>query len=403
MSTKHNTPLRTLSLFSGAGGMDVGLEAAGFENVLALELDRLAQHALRLNRPRWQVPRDGDVLSAAKTITPADLGLAVGELDLVNGGPPCQPFSNAAQWTTSGRRGMEDVRAGTVHALLDVTASFLPRAVLLENVPGFVSGPNSALPEIERRLQAIRRTTGHEYVVHYRVLNAADYGVAQNRKRVIVLMLRDGGEFEWPEPTHADTPLRSWDVLADVEESEPPELRGKWAGLLASIPPGHNYQWLTSEGGGPELFGYRTKYWNFLLKLDPARPSWTLAASPGPSTGPFHWDNRPLSSREMMRLQSFPDGWLLPGDQRAQTKLVGNATPALLAELLGRKLRKHLTGIAPADGPMLLRPRLHSAPPRSVVATLPDQYASLIGAKDRHAGAGQGPAPRVKLDSAGPA
>ena len=112
-------------------------------------------------------------------------------------------------------------------------------------------------------------------------------------------------------PAHRTT----WDALADIEPNpgEDLALRGKWGDLLASIPEGNNYLWHTDRGGGKPLFGWRRRYWSFLLKLAKSRPSWTIQAQPGPAIGPFHWANRRLSMRELCRLQTFPDDVFIVG------------------------------------------------------------------------------------------
>ncbi|PPL19589.1 hypothetical protein GY24_05220 [Microterricola pindariensis] len=382
-----------LSLFSGAGGMDIGLEEAGFANVGCIEIDRAARDTLLKNRPDWRMLGDGDIISVSKTLTPSELGLEVGELDLLAGGPPCQPFSAAAQWAGSGRRGMRDPRARTVDATMELVRTFLPKAILMENVLGFVRGKGAAIEYLETELALIGNEHGVTYTVHWKLLNAADYGVPQNRRRVIIVALRDGAPWEWPTPTHVGRPVRAWDVLSNIPPHDRPEPTGKWAELLPSIPEGHNYQWLTSRGGGDEIFGYRTKYWNFLLKLAKDQPSWTLAASPGPSTGPFHWENRPLSVREQLRLQSFPDDWQLTGDHRTQTKQAGNATPALLAEVIGRQIALTLGEKLHLPAPRLLVERgRRQAPPSAPVWPLPSRFTSMRGPKDAHAGEGRGPA-----------
>ncbi|WP_299091575.1 DNA cytosine methyltransferase [uncultured Microbacterium sp.] len=400
MSNEVSAPLRAISVFSGAGGMDLGLECAGFNTLLCLELDENARETLRTNRPNWLVPDDGDVVTASRRFRPRDLGIERGDLDLLNGGPPCQPFSSAAQWAATGRMGMADVRADTVHGVLDLIDAFLPRAVLLENVQGFVVGKNAALPEIEERLRKINAQEGTSYRVEWRILNAAHYGVPQNRRRAIILILRDGEPLNWPVPEYLVDTITAWDAIGELVVDDAPRPTGKWTALLPSIPEGRNYQWLTNEGGGPELFGYRTKFWNFLLKLDRSKPSWTLPASPGPSTGPFHWDNRPLSSTEALRLQSFPLEWKLTGDHRQRVKLAGNATPPLLIELLGRALATHLGSSGFDAPPTLLIPR--SRAEKSVIhqAPLPAAYVDMIGAKARHAGEGAGPAPRGQKGAA---
>jgi DNA (cytosine-5)-methyltransferase 1 len=398
--TQNSSPT-ALSLFSGAGGMDLGLEAAGFDHVGVVEIDGTAASTLKHNRPGWEHLAGGDVLTAARTLTPKSLGMEQGDLDLLAGGPPCQPFSLAAQWAATGRRGMEDPRAETVHATMKLIRTFLPKAVLMENVLGFVQGRNSAIDFLESEFAAISNDTGHTYRLEWRLVNAADYGVPQNRRRVIVIAIRDDLSLDWPKAMHASNPVSAWDAIGELEDKSAPRSAGKWGGLLQSIPAGTNYQWLTSRGGGEEVFGYRTRYWNFLLKLSPTEPSWTLSASPGPATGPFHWDNRHLTVREQLRLQSFPDEWELLGDARQQVKQAGNATPALLAEVLGSSILRAL-GREPSSALRLAIKPARSEPPRlAKPAPVHQKYRYLVGSKAAHAGTGKGPAPRVFTEPVG--
>jgi DNA (cytosine-5)-methyltransferase 1 len=206
---------------------------------------------------------------------------------------------------------------------------------------------------------------------------------------------RDGRSFQLPARTHASHPVTAWDALHDYRELNPPEPTGSWTELLASIPEGGNYQWLTARGGGEELFGWRTRYWSFLLKLAKDRPSWTLPASAGPNTGPFHWDNRPLSVRERMRLQSFPDDWHLDGTLREQYRLVGNATPPLLAEVLGAAIGVEL-GLYAEYSVKLLKPQVASVPAPKQPRPVPRSLRGAVGPKDAHPGVGLGPAPRTQ-------
>ena len=369
--------------------MDIGFERAGFDHRGFLEFDDQIAETLRYNRPGWQSLFDGDVLTAAKLMHPSDLGLAPGELSLLIGGPPCQPFSSAGQWSELGRRGMLDERANTVHALLDLVEKLQPRAVMLENVAGFVTGRNSALPVIQSRLETFRARRLAEYSIHWKVIDAADFGVPQHRRRVIVILMRDHLPWSFPEPQIEHR--NAWDAIGQMDEKYPPPLKGKWADFLPSIPEGKNYQWLTSAGGGPEVFGYRTKYWHFLLKLSKNAPSWTLAATPGPSTGPFHWKNRPLSVSEAARIQSFPSEWKFVGTPRLQMKQIGNATPPLLAESLAIHLHKALDNSYSPPAPSLILPKLRDIPDPDPVQPLPKRYASAIGPKAAHAGVGLGP------------
>jgi DNA (cytosine-5)-methyltransferase 1 len=396
-----------LSVFSGAGGLDLGLEKAGLKTVGCLEIEALARETIQHNRPDWQLLDPSDVNIAAAELQPRDLGLRKRELDLIAGGPPCQPFSKAAQWQPTARQGMRDSRAQAVYGLIDLVATFLPKAILLENVAGFLKGPASARDAIEDGLKGINALHGTYYRLETAVLDAAEFGVPQHRHRAIAVARRDGKSFVFPVPTHPDKPVSTWDALADlppVDWSPPP---GLWTELLPSIPEGSNYLYLTSKGGGPELFGWRSRYWSFLLKLARDRPSWTLPASPGPYTGPFHWENRPLTVRERLRLQGFPDDWQLRGSHAHQVKMSGNATPPPLGEAIGRELIRQLKlGDAVERESILLRPpvlitaRRSDCPVASAPVPVPEHFLYLAGPKPAHPGTGLGPAPRSAIPPA---
>lgn len=288
-----STP-KALSAFSGLGGLDLGLEAAGFEVLGCIEQDEVARRSLKLNRDDWRIIDPPDITAVAEVLRPSDLGLKPEELTLLCGAPPCQPYSKAAMWAHNAWAGFDDDRAKPLLSYLKLVETFLPRAVLMENVPGFVTGPRSVAQVVAEEFESINERTGSNYLVSSTVLDAADFGVPQRRRRAIVVAIRDGTDMAWPEPTHADDPVRAWDALHDLGDEDVPSPVGKWAELLPSIPEGSNYLWHTSRGGGLPIFGYRTRYWSFLLKLAKDQPSWTLPAQPGPSVGPFHWDNRPL-------------------------------------------------------------------------------------------------------------
>ena len=112
-------------------------------------------------------------------------------------------------------------------------------------------------------------------------------------------------------------------------------LTGRWAELLPSIPEGRNYLHHTERGDGVRLFGWRRRYWSFLLKLSKRLPSWTITAQPGPAIGPFHWKSRRLSPLELCRLQTFPAGYEIDGDLRTIQLQLGNAVPSALAKTPG--------------------------------------------------------------------
>jgi DNA (cytosine-5)-methyltransferase 1 len=401
MATAKRT---AISLYTGAGGLDLGFEAAGFETAVAVEMDAEAVETLRKNR-NWPVlDRDIHSITSQELLRAAHLGDA--EADVLIGGPPCQPFSKAGYWASGDSLRLDDPRAGTLAAYLRVLRDALPRAFLLENVPGLVyRGKSEGLELIERTIRRINRERGTSYRICVAQLNAADYGVPQLRQRVFVIGDREGQEFRFPAPTHQPTPengaewlsdlpsyTTSWDALGDLEDDDDPELwpTGKWAALLPSIPEGENYLWHTSRGRGLELFGWRRRFWSFLLKLAKARPSWTVQAQPGPSIGPFHWKSRRLSARELCRLQTVPDGYEIVGDLRAAQRQLGNAVPSALAEVLARAIRAQLFGDK-SDTAATLIPELRRPIPEPVEPQpVPEKYHSLIGSHEPHPGNGKG-------------
>jgi DNA (cytosine-5)-methyltransferase 1 len=169
------------------------------------------------------------------------------------------------------------------------------------------------------------------------------------------------------------------------------DLSGAWADLLPSIPEGNNYLWHTSRGGGLPLFGWRRRFWSFLLKLAKNQPSWTIQAQPGPAIGPFHWNNRRLSTRELARLQTFPDDVMITGNRHAVQKQLGNAVPSLLAEVVAREIRAQLLAMKPSRGALkLLPPDRSPAPPPEPVARVPKKFHKLIGEHEAHPGTGKG-------------
>ena len=391
-----NGHLLCLSAFTGIGGLDLGLEHAGFSIIRGIENDAAARRSLALNRPQLRYLKPHHINEVAIDLRPGDLGIAEGELALLAAGPPCQPFSKAAQWSRTGARGLGDNRADTLHGLLALIERLLPHAILLENVPGFVRGGRSALPILKERLAAVNCRHGTCYKLAWRIIDAAEFGVPQRRRRAIVIVLRSGADPAWPVATHHDCPVRAWDALHDVRPATPPAPSGRFAGLLPSIPEGQNYQFFTERGAGPPLFGYRRRYWSFLLKLAKVEPAWTVPANPGPATGPFHWDSRPLAPEEILRLQTFPSSWRLEGTYREQVRQAGNATPPLLAEILGRSIITQLYGAKIRGDPVLAIARSKSVPPPTPPRPVAAKYMALAGHHDPHPGAGCGPSPRAR-------
>ena len=165
---------------------------------------------------------------------------------------------------------------------------------------------------------------------------------------------------------------------------------GKWGALLPSIPEGRNYLWHTNRGGGLRLFGWRTRYWSFLLKLAKGQPSRTIQAQPGSAVGPFHWKNRKLTAHEMCRLQTFPDGLDFDCGRTDVQKMLGNTVPSLLAETLAREMRCQLLETPCAGEARQLMPAVRApVPGPEPVSGVPAPYRALVGDQPDHPGEGR--------------
>lgn len=407
--------MRVVSLFTGAGGLDLGLEAAGFETRVAVEFDGQAAQTLCENTEWPVIERDIHSVPSDELLHTA--GLDVEKTDLLVGGPPCQPFSKSAYWATGDSRRLDDPRASTLEQYLRVLRDLRPRVFLLENVPGLgYAGKNEGLELLRTVVAAVNRDAGTRYRIVAKVLNAADYGVPQERERLFVVGHRDGEVFRFPEPTHArvganapQLPLRpllpamtAWDAIGDLPpegDEDGLEVGGKWAELLPTIPEGMNYLFHTDRGGGLPLFGWRRRFWNFLLKLARDRPSWTITAQPGSATGPFHWENRRLSRRELCRLQTFPNGYHVTGSLRDAQRQLGNAVPSALAEALGRSMAHQFFGAEVQEELTLLPPYRRPVPPAPDPAAVPERFAELAGDHSPHPGTGKGFAALARAES----
>jgi len=395
-----------LSLFTGAGGLDLGLEHAGFDIRLCVEVDDDARATIEANRPHWRFAEPNDIhdIRPENLVQQAIFGRE--HIALLAGGPPCQPFSKSAYWADSGSKGLRDPRAATLYAFLKVAQEALPRVILLENVTGLVfNGKNHGLELLRDGLHAINRRRGTKYDLQVIQINSADYGVPQFRERIFVIASVDGRKLSMPPPTHGSVQglkpfCTAWDAIghldmdAWLEELEP---KGKWAALLPSIPEGHNYLWHSSRGGGEPLFGWRTRYWSFLLKLAKNRPSWTIQATPGPATGPFHWRSRLLSIEELSALQTFPTGYNVKGSRTSAHRQLGNAVPCAIAELLGLEIRRQLLDQRVRRQLRLIPQHRDDCPAPQSPRPTPRRYLAFKGVHPDHPGVGNGPGARERL------
>jgi DNA (cytosine-5)-methyltransferase 1 len=345
-----------ISLFSGAGGLDLGVERAGFTVRAALEHVPAAADTMEANFAGLASPViRRDVLTVAtREITDA---AALGRRerpDLLIGGPPCTPFSKSGFWLEHKRAGL-DPDASLLQAYTRVLAEARPRAFILENVYALTYDNRASRPAFERLL---REVDAAGYRATWRVLNAADYGVAQLRPRLFLVGTRRGERLpSLPDPTHGGQWERRLtgggprphatvgEALAGLRcDPEPGErMTGRWAGLLPEVPPGSNYLHFTARRGHPSpVFEWRSRYWSFLLKLDPDRPSPTIQAQPGPNVGPFHWDSRRLRVPELKRLFGYPDDFRLLGTRQQVQAQVGNSVPPPLAAHVAGALAESL-------------------------------------------------------------
>jgi DNA (cytosine-5)-methyltransferase 1 len=349
--------MNCLSLFSGCGGLDLGLHRAGFKIIAAIDNDPHCAASHRENFPNTQF-YEGRLQDLTPTAVSRLLSQRSRQIDLVAGGPPCPPFSKSRFYLKHKPRALEDpLGFSSVQAYLKIVRMTSPSVFLMENVPGFAFGVHDGA--LKMVVNAAKRMG---YTCSWRVLNAADYGVPQIRERFFLVASRYG-VFKFPSATHCD-PLklnsnhRPWatagTAIADLDTEANADDTGHFAGgkhhgLLKLVPPGDNYLFFTEKRGYPKpCFRWRSRYWSFLLKLSQDRPSWTIQARRSNNMGPFHWRNRILRIEEIKRLQTFPDDWFLSGSTEQQWRQIGNAVPPLFAHQLGQAIRKHIAAHAGA-------------------------------------------------------
>lgn len=330
-----------ISLFSGCGGLDMGFKKAGYHTLLATDVWNVACKSLELNHAADKIIcsdiRELDFLKYQNTV------------DVVIGGPPCPPYSQTRHYLVGKVGGFQDEKAGfAVPEYFRAISEIRPKVFLFENVDGFTFKTYKEPMEFMKN-----KSEELGYNITYKVVNAANYGVPQTRKRFICVGVRkDIGIFEFPEETHSEKGnLPKWvtcgEVLADfdniTEEEKSQRPGSKDYELLLQVPPGDNYLFFTEKRGCPNpRFKWKSRYWTFLLKLSPNRPSWTIQASFSNNQGPFHWRNRFLRIEEIKRIQTFDDEYKLVGDFREQWRQIGNAVPTKLAYVFAKEILKYI-------------------------------------------------------------
>lgn len=357
-------PLNTLSklgagqgfidLFSGAGGFTVGLSRAGWRPLLAVDCSESVAQTHQHNFP--SVPFINRDLSEEQTREIIVERLAGTSIGIVAGGPPCQGFSIFGKRrfvNTRGHDPQRDPRNRLIYSFVDIVSRLSPRWFVMENVPGLVS--------LERGmfLQAIVndfKSLGYQNA-EARILNAADYGVPQLRRRLLIIGNRTGHIIPWPKkkffpiPEDWQDPHRTvGEVLLDLAEEQ------SYTAQTCHVPMKHKpllverYKYIP-EGGRLDIerlpphlkSGYRTvkvqNYSHVFKRLDRNAPAFTMV--PGHNAFPIHpWLDRALTVREAARIQTFPDELEFKGSRQEQCIQVGNAFPPLLAEVIANNIRK---------------------------------------------------------------
>lgn len=345
----NDSKVVAVSLFSGAGGLDLGSFLANVPVISSTDFEKDCMETLKLNEDIFGETELllGDLHEiTSETFQSIIDRKAKDKKVIVIGGAPCQPFSKAGYWVgNKTRRGINDPRANLVNEFLRVITDIHPDGFVFENVESLLHPSHKII--VESFIKIIEEAGYTHKIIR---ANALDYGVSQKRKRIFIIGTK--GEFKTEEPrkTHSSLSevaatglapyLNVGEVIAGYEGEEyfePYEVveGGTYAEDLKEVPPGMNYKALTAWAGYPNpKFVADKRFWNFLLKLSPDQPSWTITAQPGPWVGPFHWNNRRLRVPEVAAIQSFPKGYKFYGSRRSIQKQIGNAVPPLMAKAM---------------------------------------------------------------------
>ena len=329
-----------ISLFSGAGGLDIGVREAGVEVFLSSDIDEDSIKTVQMNCPDTEaVCIDVKKQSFKKFKKEKNL--------IIFGGPPCQPFSKNGYWVKNLNRDSSSDSRNLLGEFYRSIEEAKPNGFIFENVESMLHPTNKkSLVNFEKELKECG------YSTKLLRLNAADFGVPQKRKRVFILGIKGKNKnIDDIEPTHFSVPKgkklpSNQTPYEGVEKFIKPfnkdkykedyeiASEGTYFNEMANVLPGRNYMSLNELGKGykGKRWENGTRFWNFLYKLHPDQPSITIAAQPGPWVGPFHWENRRLRVPEIAAIQTFPKGYNFYGTRRSIQMQIGNAVPCLLAQ-----------------------------------------------------------------------
>ena len=345
-----------VSLFSGAMGLDLGLEKAGFHTAVCVEMDKLACQTIRENTNTPVIEGDISQISTEEILQTAKLTKE--DVFMVVGGPPCQAFSTAGK-----RLSLQDLRGNVIMNFVRVVEEIAPPYFILENVRGILSTPlNAVPPEYEDEYGEITNISGSVvyflwsefkklgYDVSFTLFNSANYGVPQVRERVIMFGSRNG-RIPLPSPTHSKTGIetgKKWTTIAEAfeglgKQEQYLELTEKMKRFVGMLKEGENWTNLPKElhkeamGGSLELNGGKT---GFYRRLAFDKPSPTLLTSPimNATLLAHPTELRSLSVQEYARIQQFPDNWKFQGSLTNIFKQVGNAVPTGLGYVAGKTI-----------------------------------------------------------------
>jgi DNA (cytosine-5)-methyltransferase 1 len=344
--------LKALSFFSGAMGMDIGLERAGIDVVLACESEKFIRETIRLNRPNLKIIEDINKYSSSEIKKLS--GLKKNEkVDLIVGGPPCQAFSTAGK-----RLSIKESRGQVFLKFLEVIKDLKPKYFVIENVRGLLSVP---LNKSGKKIKGgtfkfiIDYLENCGYKISFELYNSANFGSPQIRERVVIIGNKKN-KLPYLTPTHSNEEkygLKSWRTFKDAcnglhntkhNHVNFPEKRLKYFRFLKE---GQNWRNLPinlqkkAMGKSYFLGGGKT---GFLRRLSWSKPAPTLVTDPTmPATDLAHPNkDRPLSVEEYKRIQEFPDSWKIFGNIRQQYKQIGNAIPVSLGHAIGKLIMNDL-------------------------------------------------------------
>lgn len=328
---------KAIDLFSGAGGLHLGFERAGFDIELCIDNDNLVERTHRRNFPN--IPMINKDIC---TVTSNEIRgyLSLGKVDVIIGGPPCQGFSTIGKRVSSDpeKRAKKDPRNELVLTYAKLIRELKPKFIVMENVKGILT-----LQGGEYLKNVLQQLADAGYSAEYKLINMADYGVPEIRERVIIIGNRLGMPVEFPIPDHSDNPNdglpmweNCWDAIKDLESlGDMPEFNHvalkhteKNIERYKMIPEGGR---LPEDALPPEL--YRKNFGNTFKRLSRSKPALTMV--PGNDAFPIHPTlNRSLTVREAARIQTFPDSMIFEGNRRQQGHQVGNAVPPLFSQKL---------------------------------------------------------------------